>query len=167
MTQIFDEKTKMGCKRIKGQVFLEIQIICEGSTSSDKISFLYDTGAYITVINRYWYEWYGLNKLPRFETSLHGYVGLAPGYVFQIPGLMIGQRLLTGVWVFTPTSMDATQNLLGDNVIEYFKPYQDNENDCFYFPDNPQPKPYIHTESNFSLACDSVFHVSETHTKQG
>ena len=157
-----NERMRVRYKRIKGQVFLRIPIICEGSTDKDTIPFMYDTGAFLTVINREFYEWYKLYRLPRKETSMGGYVGSTPGYIFQIPGLVIGQRLLTGVWAFTPKSMDVKQNLLGDNVIEYFIPIQDNSQDCFFFLDNPKPEPYIHHGTNFSFACDSVMYVGST-----
>ena len=156
-----NERTRVKYERIKGQVYVNIPIVCEGCTSSDRIFFLYDTGAYITVINRERYEKYKLDKLPRKEATLGGYVGSAPGYMFQIPGLVIGQRLLVGVWAFSPKSKNVKQNLLGDNVIEYFMPFQDNRHDCFYFPDNPKPEPYIHTDTKFSLACDSVMYVGD------
>jgi len=155
-----DECTRVRYDRIKGQIYIEIPIVCEGSTDSDKIPFMYDTGAFLTVINREIYEWYSLDRLPRKPTSMGGYVGSATGYLFQIPGLVIGQRLLTGVWAFTPKSMDVKQNLLGDNVIEYFMPIQDNFNDCIYFPDNPKPEPYMHPETGFSLACEGVLPMS-------
>ena len=156
-----NRKMRLEYNRIKGQIYLQIPIICEGSTDSDKILFMYDTGAYLTVINRERYEWFNLNKLPCKEAKISGYVGSTPGYVFQIPGLVIGQRLLTGVWAFTPKSIDVKQNLLGDNIIEYFIPIQDNSNDCFYFPDNPNPEPYVHPNTNFSLACDGIMYVGD------
>jgi hypothetical protein len=92
---------------------------------------------------------------------MSGYVGSTPGYVFQIPGLVIGKRLLSGVWAFSPKSMDVRQNLLGDNVIEYFRVFQDSMDDCFYFLDNPKPDPYIHPQTGFSLACDGVMVAGE------
>jgi hypothetical protein len=158
---MLNDKIRVDFDRKKGQVYLPIPIVCEGSTDSDEIYFMYDTGAYITVVNRERYEWFGLDKLPRKEATMSGYVGSTPGYVFQIPGLVIGKRLLSGVWAFSPKNMDVKQNLLGDNVIEYFKPWQDNENDCFFFLDNPKPDPYIHPETGFSLACDGVMVVGE------
>lgn len=157
----FEDRTKIKYTRLKGQVNLDIQIVCEGSTDADVIDFIYDTGAYITVINRENYEWFGLDKLPRTEATLDGYVSSAPGYVFKIPGIVIGKRLLSGVWAFTPKSEELQQCLLGDNVIEYFRPFQDNANDCFYFADNPEPEPYISPNNNFSLACDSVMLVHQ------
>jgi hypothetical protein len=65
-------------------------------------------------------------------------------------------RLLTGVWAFSPKNPDLKQNLLGLNVLEYFRPYQDNAHDFIYFPDNPTPKPYYSKKHDISLACDSV-----------
>lgn len=156
-----DDKTKMPFIRRKGQTYLRVQIVCEGSTDSDKIDFIYDTGAYLTVINRERYEWHGLNKLSRRKITIGGYGGVASGYLFQIPGLKIGKRLLSGVWAFTPESTDIKQNLLGDNVIEYFKPLQDNQQDCFYFADNPTPEPYVSPDGAFTLACDSVLIADE------
>jgi len=122
----FEERTKIKYTRLRGQVSLDIRIVCEGSTNSDTIEFIYDTGAYITVINKENYEWFGLEKLPRTEATLGGYVSSAPGYVFQVPGLVIGTRLLSGVWAFSPKSEELQQCLLVDNVIEYFRPFQDN-----------------------------------------
>jgi hypothetical protein len=163
MTYTFDIKTMRRFNRVKGQIFIDIPIVCEGSIPSDKIKFIYDTGAYITVINRRWYEWFNLDNLPRFDTTLGGYIGFASGYVFQIPGLVIGRRLLKGVWAFTPRNIEIEHNLLGDNVLEYFMPFQDNMNDCIYFPDNLNPEPYIHPETNFSLACDGVLYAGDSY----
>ena len=163
MQIILNERTKIAYERLKGQIYINIPIIYEGSANNDRILFVYDTGAYITVINNALYKQFKLEKLPRKKTALSGYAGSASGYMFQFPGLIIGQRLLTGVWAFTPKSMEIQQNLLGDNIIEYFTIYQDNFNDCLYFLDNPKPQPYIHPESNFSLACDNVLYVGDFH----
>ena len=161
MTLTIDDKTKVEYKRSKGHVYIDIPIVREGGTDDDSVSFMYDTGAYITVINREKYEWHGLDKLPRRDATMGGYVGSAPGYVFQISGIKIGNRLLLGVWAFTPKSRDIKQNLLGDNVIEYFRPLQDNQDDCFYFIDNLHPEPYISPDKSFSLACDKVMFVED------
>ena len=163
VVQIFlDKRQLIDYIRNKGQITLKIPIVCEGSAESDEIVFIYDTGAYITVICREDYEWYRLDKLPRKKTTIGGYVGSTPGYVYQIPGLRVGRRLLRGVWAFTPESMDIEQNLLGNNVIEYFNVVQDNQHDCFYFLNNPAPEPYTHPESKFSFACDSVLILDDT-----
>ena len=102
-------------------------------------------------------EWRSNNQLPRTDITISSYNGSTPGFLFQIPGLKIGEKLLTGIWAFSPKNNDIKQNLLGDNVIEYFRPFQDNLNDCIYFIDNPNPEPYISPDGAFSLACDGVF----------
>ena len=158
-TLTLENKTKVQYTRDKGHNYLDIPIVCKGSTEKDTINFVYDTGAYLTVVNRDTYEWFNLNKLPRTKLAIKSYDGTTPGYLFQIPGLMIGGTLLTGIWAFTPENREITQNLLGDNVIEYFKPYQDNQNDCIYFIENPSPEPYIGPDGAFSLACDGVFSI--------
>ncbi|MCL2189335.1 MAG: retroviral-like aspartic protease family protein [Defluviitaleaceae bacterium] len=161
MTLTIDDKTRVEYNRSKGHVYIDIPIIREGGTNSDRINFMYDTGAYITVINREMYEWYGLNKFPRRAATMGGYVGSTPGYIFQVPGMKIGKRLLLGVWAFTPKSKEIKQNLLGDNVIEYFRPLQDNQNDCFYFIDNLYPEPYMSPDKSLSFACDKIMIIEE------
>ena len=161
MTITFDKQSRVLFTRVKGHFYLNIQIVCEGSTDEDEIEFIYDTAAFITVINKENYMRHGLDKLPRIKSPLSGYAGSTEGYIFQIPGLVIGKRLLSGVWAFTPESDNLRQNLLGSNVVEYFRPLQDNLNDCFYFSDNPEPKPYAVANSSFSLACDKVMFVEE------
>ena len=156
-TITIDNKTRVPFKRLNGHACLKINIVCLGSTETDTIRFVYDTGAYITVINREVYEWFSLDKLPRTDITISSYNGSTPGYLFQIPGLKIGEKLLTGIWTFSPKSDEIKQNLLGDNVIEYFRPFHDNLNDCIYFIENPNPEPYISPDGAFSLACDGVF----------
>jgi len=156
-TLILENKTKVQYKRDRGHNYLEIVLVCKGSSEQDIIDFIYDSGAYLTVVNRDIYEWHKLNELPRRKIVIKSYDGTTPGYLFQIPGLVIGGRLLTGIWAFTPENKEIKQNLLGDNVIEYFRPFQDNLNDCIYFIENPKPEPYISPDGTFSLACDGVF----------
>ncbi|MCL2820125.1 MAG: hypothetical protein FWD38_04755 [Oscillospiraceae bacterium] len=156
-TLTLEHKNKVKYKRDKGHNYINIPIVCKGSTEKDTINFIYDTGAYLTVVNKDIYEWFNLNELPRNKLVIKSYDGITPGYLFQIPGLMIGSKLLAGIWAFTPDSNEVKQNLLGDNVIEYFRPFQDNLNDCIYFLENPNPEPYISPDGSFTLACDGVF----------
>jgi len=158
-TLTLENKTKVQYKRDKGHNYLEIIIVCKGSTEKDIIDFIYDSGAYLTVVSRDAYEWHNLNDLPRKKITIKSYDGATPGYLFQIPGLMVGGKLLTGIWAFTPESKDIKQNLLGDNVIEYFRPFQDNLNNCIYFIENSNPEPFISPDGAFSLACDGIFSI--------
>ena len=162
-----DERVRHRTTREKGHFYVEILIVREGSTKDNFELFMYDSGAWITVLSRKVYERNKLNALPWQSFSMSGYgAGIdtsrqVPGFIYQIPALKIGQRLLTEVWAFTPASYEITENILGGNAIEYFNPYQDNGNDCFYFFDNPAPKPYIHEATGFSLKCGGSFSFEE------
>jgi len=162
MTITFDDKTQVKMLRLKdGHVHVWVPIVCEGSTDDDSILFVYDTGAFITVLNLDRYEYFKLYNLPCREITLHGYAGGTPGYLYKIPGLRIGRRLVSGVWAFTPKSPDLKQNLLGNNVLEYFRPFQDNMYDFIYFPDNLTPKPFYSEKNGISLACDGVLLIGD------
>jgi hypothetical protein len=160
------ESARIRYERINGHIFLKLFIAREGGTSNDFVYFIYDTGAIMTVISRKTYELYAFNELPRTEVSMPGYAGAAPGWVYQMPGIAVGYRIVTDVYVFTPVDYNLEQNLLADNVLEYFNIYQDNESDCLYFMDNPKPMPLIYevkdikgkpTGDTFSLACSGVY----------
>ena len=108
MTLSFDERTKHEFVREKdGHIYIDAQIVCEGSSDSDTVYFIYDTRA------------------------------------------------------FTPESPLLKQNLLGNNVIEYFRPFQDNMNDAIYFPENLNPKPFFSEKHGVSLACDGLFLIGD------
>jgi len=166
MNITFDERTKHEFVRGKdGHIYVRIPIVCEGSSSNDVISFIYDTGAFITVLNRDRYEHFKLHTLPRREVTLHGYAGGTIGYLYKIPGLKVGGRLVKGVWAFTPETPLLKQNLLGNNVLEYFRPFQDNMYDSVYFPDNLNPKPFFSEKHGVSLACDGVLLLGDAESE--
>ena len=158
-----DKRIRHKITREKGHFYVYILIVCEGSTDDTFISFMYDTGAWITVLSRKHYEVHKLDALPRQQFSMSGYgageddAKRIPGYVYKIPALKIGNKILTEVWSFTPLSYDITENILGGNAIEYFCPFQDNNEDFFYFFDNFNPKPYRHETSGFTLKCGGVY----------
>ena len=162
-----DERVRLKTTREKGHFYVDLLIVCEDSTDDDFVPFMYDTGAWLTVLSRKYYETYKLNSLHWKPFSMGGYGAgedesrRIPGFIYQIPALKIGRRLLTEVWAFTPASYEITENILGGNAIEYFNPYQDNGNDYFYFFDNPTPKPYVHEASGFSLECGGSFSFEE------
>jgi predicted aspartyl protease len=162
MTITFDEKTRLKMFRHNdGHVHVWVPIVCEGSTDKDAVLFIYDTGAFITVLNRDRYDYFKLHQLPQREITLHGYAGGTPGYLYKIPGLRIGKRLVSGVWAFTPKSHQLKENLLGNNVLDYFRPFQDNMHEFIYFPDNLTPRPFFSEKHGVSLACDAILFIGD------
>ena len=157
-----DNGVRYKTTRENGHCYVDILIVCEGSTDTSFIQFMYDTGAWLTVLSRKEYEANELFSLPWRNFAMGGYGASADkkrkvqGILYQIPALKIGRRLLTKVWAFTPADYKITENILGLNAVDYYNTYQDNGNDYFYFFDNPNPRPYIH-ESGFSLACEGSF----------
>jgi len=100
-TITIDNKTCVPYKRTNGHAYLKLNVVCKGSTETDTIRFVYDTGAYLTVINKEVYQWFSLDKLPRTEATIGSYNGSTPSFLFQIPGLKVGEKLLTGIWAFS------------------------------------------------------------------
>lgn len=162
-----DKRVRHKMTREQGHFYIDLLIVCEGSKDDELTPFMYDTGAWITVLSRERYEVHKLNVLPMRPFSMSGYgasvdeTRKVQGFIYQIPALKIGRRVLTDVWAFTPASYDIAENILGGNAIEYFNPYQDNGNDYFYFFDNSNPKPYIHEATGFSLKCGGSFSFEE------
>ena len=163
MTITLDKRTGYKMMRNQGHYYIDVLIVSEGGTDDDYETFMYDTGAYITVLCRNVYETHKFDALPRFAFPMKGYGGgVSPGVVYTIPGLKIGRRLLTDVWAYTPDSYELEENILGANVIEYFMTVQDNDDDYIYFLDNANPKPYYDERTKVSLACGDVFALGDT-----
>jgi hypothetical protein len=152
MQTSFEPSRKSAFRRENGQYRLYVTIFRDVSKSKmGVVDFIYDSGAFLTVINKERYETLGLSKLPRVEHFIYGYTGKADGYFFQVPWFLIGGEELQYVWAFSPKSGELSQNLLGTNVIEEFNIFQDNEHDCFYFMPNKNPRFYT-TDSGDSFA---------------
>ncbi|MCL2224562.1 MAG: retroviral-like aspartic protease family protein [Defluviitaleaceae bacterium] len=111
------------------------------SYANDIIDFIFDTGAFLTVISRVTAQEFGF--LDRYtiqsDISLAGFSGECLADLKEIPGMVVGGRRLTGVKVAVPhliTDMD----ILGLNVIDHFKFFIDTEKDRIYFSENPKPE---------------------------
>jgi len=111
------------------------------SNANNIIDFIFDTGAFLTVINRR--TAVGLGFLHRFTVqtgiSLNGFSGSCLADLKEIPGLIIGGRRLEGVKVAVPHD-DTDMSILGLNVLEHFKYTIDTENDRIHFYTNPKPE---------------------------
>ena len=111
-----------------------------GSFSNERIDYIFDTGAFITVLTIKAAKFLGFadKYTIRENVLLDGFTGSCLVDIKDIPGMVIGGRRLENVNVAVP-HVDTDMNILGLNVIELFKYYIDTENDMIYFADNPTP----------------------------
>ena len=111
-----------------------------GSYSNDKVDFIFDTGAYITIISKKAAFLRGFDDSYTIKRNvpLSGFAGGCSTDIKAIPGFIIGNRRLESVKVAVP-QIDTDVNILGLNVIDLFKFYIDTENDEIYFMQNPNP----------------------------
>jgi len=105
------------------------------------VQFLFDTGAYVTVLNNKTSLFFGFDKLPSVveHFPLTGISGSCDASLKEIPGMVIGGRLLKGVKVAIPHD-DTKYCILGLNVLDHFKYLIDSELCKVYFNDNPNYK---------------------------
>jgi len=106
-----------------------------------KVMFLFDTGAYVTVINKETSLLLGFDKIPALieDFPLTGISGSIDASLIEIPGMIIGDRTLKGIKVAIPHE-DTKYCILGLNVLEHFKYLLDSEHSKIYFNDNPKYK---------------------------
>ena len=126
-----------------------------GSFSNDKVDFIFDTGAYITIISRKAAYLRGFDDSYTIQKNvpLAGFAGGCMTDVKSLPGIVIGNRRLEDVKVAVP-HLDIDINILGLNVIELFKFFIDTEKDEIYFSHNPTPK------IPKPLQCGKIHHIS-------
>jgi len=112
----------------------------QSSYSNDRINYIFDTGAYITVINKEIAAIFGFDLLPPIVSNiaLKGFAGECTGDMKIIPGLIIGSYMLKNIKVAIPYA-DIKSNILGLNVLENFNYFLDNTNDFVYFSLNSAP----------------------------
>ena len=108
--------------------------------ANDRVNFIFDTGAFLTVLARETAALFGF--IEQFTTQsnvpLSGFAGECLADIKEIPGFIIGGRKIEGVKVAVP-HIDTGINILGLNIIEYFKYYVDTETDEIYFAENKTP----------------------------
>ena len=120
--------------------------------SNHRADFLFDTGAYLTVITRRTAVLFEFDKIRpvKEDISLNGFVGSCTGSLIEIPGMVLGGHRLTNVRVAVP-HVDTKVNILGLNVLEHFNYLIDGENSLIYFSENKNYKLPI------ELACRDIF----------
>jgi len=118
--------------------YMDIPVLYNLETYVNKpIRFLFDTGAYVTVINKSTSLFFGFDKLsPVIEHfPLTGIAGSCDASLKMIPGMVIGGKIFKGIKVAIPHD-DTKYCILGLNVIEYFKYIFDSEDNRIYISDN-------------------------------
>jgi clan AA aspartic protease (TIGR02281 family) len=148
----FCVNTPLHIQRQGGHYYVTILAVYSGrDAGNEKINFILDTGAFITVVSRDTAKLLGYNKLPRIVSKIKGYTGEAPADFVRIPSLKILDTRITDVPVLIPHSSELKQNILGLNVLEYFNYYVDTCNNAIYLSLNPSPQHY-----HSILACGQV-----------
>ena len=134
----------LNIKRYGGHYYVTLRAIYNSSDNAytEKIDFILDTGAFITVISRDIAELFGYDKLPKIPSKIKGYTGEAPADFVRIPGLKILNIELVDVPVLIPYNKELKQNILGLNVLEYFEYSIQTKNDRMYISLNTNPRHY-------------------------
>ena len=141
-----------GHRHVRVPLFFE-----KGSNSNDSIDFIFDTGAYLTVLTKDSAETLEYNKIIPVKKNipLTGFAdSKCTGDLIEIPGMLLGGKRLEDVRIAIP-HIDTEDDILGLNVLEYFNYLIDNQNDMIYFADNPSYKPPI------ELGCGRLFSVTQ------
>jgi len=113
------------------------------SYSNEQVDFVFDTGAYLTVLTKFTAEQFKFDKITPIQTNipLTGFAdSKCSGDLIEIPGMLIGGKRLVDVRVAIPY-IDTEDDILGLNVLEYFDYLIDSSGDKIYFSDSSTYKP--------------------------
>jgi len=138
----YDAVENIVYEKIEGHYFLHLPAFFSTDGHANAlISFVLDTGAYLTVISRDTATRFGFDKIPPINTNLplSGFAGGCNADLVEIPGLIVGGRMLEGVKVAIPQEINGI-NLLGLNILEYFNYLIDSNNSKIYFAMNDNYK---------------------------
>jgi len=150
----FDDKSFYVLESENALLHVTLRAIHENSPNEGtKIRFIFDTGAYLTVISRGTAIKCGFDKLPKTTTYLFGFGGGLDVDFVRIPGLMVLNKLISNVPVLIPhdeyrkhkNEKKLIPDVLGLNVLEYYNYFVDTENGRLYLKENPTPRFYSST----------------------
>ena len=126
----------------KAHYSLEVPIVLDKESRYNKsIFFILDTGAFVTIINNETANRYKIDLLPIKvkDHPLGGFAGSTKVNLVEVPQFIIGDRTIPDVVVAIP-QIETTQNILGLNVLEYFKFYIDTDKNYIFFQDSDEYK---------------------------
>ena len=144
--------------RIEGHIFFEIEFVSHNQLTNDSTKIMLDSGAYLTVISVNTAIKFGFNKLPYKTLDLRGFTGSTPAKLITVPGIKIADWVITQVNILVPFNKEIKQEVLGQNVLEYFNYNVKHDEDRIYFTKNPMPKPQAKYKN--LLGCGDVFSTS-------
>ena len=124
-----------------------------------RIPFIFDSGAYITVLTRMSAVQIGLPLTGNYTANITGYNkerGSDKAEMVNVPKIGIGRFIVEDVQVLVPTKEIEIPEVIGENVLEYFNYVIDHDLDYIYFAKNPSPKPYMNPEKGINLSCGRV-----------
>jgi len=145
-------------ERDGGHIHIQANIFSQTLDFSD-VSFIFDTGAYITVLARERAEQIGLPLTGIYTANLTGFNidrGSDEAEIVIAPKIEIGKFIVEDVKILVPLADIEVPSVIGENVLEYFNYVIDHEKDYIYFAKNPVPKPYINLEKGIDLSCGRV-----------
>jgi len=124
-----------------------------------KIQFVFDSGAYITVLTRLNANRIGLPLSGEYTANLTGLNkerGSDKAEIVTVPKIAIGKFVLEDVQVLVPLEDIEISEVIGENVLEYFTYTVDHDIDRVYFTKNLNPKPYKDLAKGIDLSCGRV-----------
>ena len=122
-----------GHRHIRVPLFYERE-----SYTNRTVDFIFDTGAYLTVLSQETAYALGFYKIEPIQSNipLTGFAdSRCEGDLVEIPGMLIGGRILEDVRIAIPY-VATTDDILGLNILEHFNYLIDSTNDKIYFSDN-------------------------------
>ena len=144
--------------RLKGHILIDVHVFPPAEAPS-KIQFVFDSGAYITVMNRLNAHRIGLPLTGIYNANITGFNknrGSDKAEIILVQKIEIGKFIIEDVKILVPLEDIEVIEVIGENVLEYFTYTVDHNIDRIYFNKNLNPKPYKNLEKDIYLSCGRV-----------
>ena len=158
ITYTFNPWNYIEFSRTQGHMFVYVHVFPPDGAPS-KIPFVFDTGAYITVLTRMSVRKIGLPLTGAYTANITGYNknhGYDKAEMVVVPKIEIGKFIVEDVQILVPLEDIEIAEVIGENVLEYFTYTVDHDMDRVYFSKNHNPKPYKNPERGIDLSCGRV-----------